>query len=91
MPSVCQYLRRRQRDLHHAAGRDKRDIGSRALDIGDAKGNGIITLRHRPFQLVHHLIFEENDRIIVADRRFQQPFGVVGCRGQRRPSGREHG
>ena len=33
---------------------------------------------HRAFEFVHHLVFEEDHRVVVADGALHQPFGVVG-------------
>ena len=72
--------RRAQRHLHHAAGGDDGDVAAFALDVGDAQRNGVIFLRHRALQPVHHLVFEKHHRVVVADGRFQQALGVVGRR-----------
>ena len=34
-----------------------------------------------PFELVHHLVFEKDHRVVVADGALQQALGVVGRRG----------
>ena len=36
---------------------------------------------HRPFQLVHHFVFEEDHGIVVADSAFEQTLGIVGRGG----------
>src|SRR5260370_26857517 len=45
-----------------------------------ATPNGMVVLfGNRTFLLVHHFVFEKNNRIVVANRRFQQTLGVVWC------------
>ena len=73
---------RTQRHLHHAAGRDQSDILAHALHIRDAQGNRVVVGGHRAFKLVHHLVFEEDDWILVANRSLQQPLGIVRRRRQ---------
>ncbi len=71
-----------ERNVHHAAGCDNGDIGSRALDVRDAKGDGVFFGRHWALEIVHHFVFEKGDGVIVADSRLEQAFGVVRGRGQ---------
>ena len=48
-------------------------------------GISVVLLGHRTLELVHHLVFEEDDRVVVADGGFQQTLGIVGRRGQQPP------
>ena len=45
-----QFLRRCQRNLDHAAGRDNRDVVAGAFDVGHPERHRILLLRHRPFE-----------------------------------------
>ena len=85
-PYFFQQLGRTQRNLHHAARPDQRDVVSFALHIGHAKGNCIFLRWNRPFKLIHHLVFEKDHWIVIANCGLQQAFGVVGRRRQERLS-----
>ncbi len=74
--------RRSERDVHHAAGRDDGDVATLALDIRRPEWHGVLVGRHRAFHLVHHLVFEEHDRIVVTDSALEQSFRIVWRRRQ---------
>ncbi len=79
---LFQQFRRAQRHVHHAAGGDQRDIAAFALHVSHAERNGVLLRRYRAFELEHHLVFEEDHRVFVADSRLEQPLGVIRRRGQ---------
>jgi hypothetical protein len=78
MPSAARISAAFSADLHHRRRGDQGDVGAFALYIGDAEGDQVFLLRHRGLVLVHQLVFEDHDRVVVADRGLHQPLGLVG-------------
>ena len=79
MPSFSSKRRSAQRHLYHAAGRHQSNIFAHALDVRDTQGNGVIFRGHWSFLAIHHFVFEKDDRIVVANRSFQQALGIIRC------------
>ncbi|OPZ70925.1 MAG: hypothetical protein BWY82_01899 [Verrucomicrobia bacterium ADurb.Bin474] len=57
---------------------DKRDSGTFAFDVGFTDGNKVFLFGYIPLVVVEDGIFHEAHRIVVPDRGFEEPFGVVG-------------
>src|SRR5580700_7495743 len=79
-PNSFEQLRRSQRDLHHAARGYYGDVASRVLHVRHAEWNGVILIRYRALELVHHLVFEKDDRIFITNGGLQEALCVVGGR-----------
>ena len=69
--------RRLERLSHHRGGRDDGDVGALAPDLGDAEGEGVDLLRHRPRQEVEELVLQEDDRVGGSQGRRQHPLRIV--------------
>src|SRR6056297_1799363 len=70
-------------DLHHRRGADQGDIRAFTLDISLAEGNEEFLFGHRGLVVVHQLVFEDHDRVVIADRGLHQALGLVGRGGHR--------
>jgi len=68
--------------FHHFIVGNKRHIRTGALDIRLADGNEVFTLRNLTFIAIHLFGFHENNRVVVANRRFEQPLGVIRIGGR---------
>ena len=56
------------------------DVAARALDVGAAERHEIFLGRHGPLERDRSDVPQEEDGIVVADRRFHQALGVIGRR-----------
>src|SRR5690606_10798401 len=67
---------------HAAVGRD-RHVRTFASNLGHADRNDVVLdVRDVELVAVHHLVFEEDDRVRVADRRLKQSLGIGGVIGR---------
>ena len=67
----------------HRAIRDDRQVTAFAPNGGGAERHDVVTLRHRTLgSTIQIFMLEIDHRIVIADCRLQQSFGVVGCRGR---------
>ncbi|MFQ6099584.1 MAG: hypothetical protein ACE5O2_17760, partial [Armatimonadota bacterium] len=55
---------------------DDGHVAALALHVRDADGNQFLLVRDVALVLVVRLVLKEQDRVVVADGRFQQPSGV---------------
>ena len=67
--------------MDHIGRRHDGDVLAFALDIGLAKGDGVIPFRDLPFHGIKHFVFKENHRVVVANRFDQKPLGIIGRAG----------
>src|SRR6266446_416492 len=51
-----------ERHLDHAAGCYDRDVGAYAPHVRHAERNRVFLGRHRSLELVHHIVFEKDDK-----------------------------
>jgi hypothetical protein len=56
---------------------DDRAVIAFALQVGDAEGNDVFLLRNLALGVVQHLTLEHHDRVVVANRAFQEALRVV--------------
>ena len=82
MPSLLEQLRGRERDPHHRARRHDRHVLADALDVGDAERDQVLAVGHLALDRVVHLVLDEDDGVVVTDRRLQQSLRVGRRRGQ---------
>src|SRR6478752_6327608 len=61
----------------HPAHRDDGDVVALADHVGLAERNGVTLLRNRAGHVVHGLVLQENDRVIVPDRLDEKAFHLV--------------
>ena len=89
MRAASLHLRcRQQRFLHQGAIRDHGEALARLDDFGAAQRNGEIGAgigRAVVGLAVQPLVFQEQDRVVRAQRRAQQPAGIGGVRGHHHP------
>ena len=64
--------------MSHARQGDNGCIPALAQHSSLAKGHGIAVCGHLPFNVVEFRVFEEYHRVFVADRLYEQAFGIVG-------------
>ena len=79
---LLEQLGRGERDAHHRARRDDRHVLARALHVGDAERDQELAVGHLALHRVVHLVLDEDDRVVVADRRLQQALRVGRRRRQ---------
>src|SRR5882762_5111908 len=60
---------------------DERHIAARTLDFRLADRDHVLPVGYVTLQVVEHLAFEHDDRIVVADRGLQESFGIGGRSG----------
>ena len=70
-----------QRELNPARVGDHRHIGAHALHVGDADRQRVLLLRDGPETAVVQAPLEEDNGVVVANRRLEEPLRVVGRRG----------
>jgi hypothetical protein len=66
---------------NHAGGRHECDVCTLTLDVGNPKRDDVVVLCNGPDIVIHHLVFEEQYGIVVANGAFQQAFGIGGTGG----------
>lgn len=64
--------------MQHAPVGHQGHVVAFAYKVGLAKWHGVQLLRHFALQAVEHLVFEEDHRVVVADRLDQHALGVIG-------------
>src|SRR6202158_877756 len=67
-------------EQHLARPRHDREIGTGTLDIGLVERHEVLAGRHLAFRAVEELVFEEDDRVVVAYRGREETFRVGGGR-----------
>src|SRR5262249_27244412 len=80
---LFQLLGDQQRNRRHTRIADNGNVCAFLLDLGLANrqhvvATGGLEFRYFAFSIVKGQVFEEKNRVVVADRGPQQPFGVVG-------------
>ncbi len=76
-----EFLGRLQRGDDPRADGHQCHIASLPLHLGHADGNDVFVLRDLACGQIQHLVLEEEDGVVGADGRFEQPLGVVGGAG----------
>ena len=65
--------------MHRQPVADHRYVGTGALDVRRADGQGVFPIRHlAAHQAVGLLVLQEDHRVVVANGRFEQALGLVG-------------
>ena len=80
-PVVLQEACRFRRDLQHSSQRHDRYVPALAHKIGFAKRYRVRFFGYNPFYRVEQFVLEEDYRIIVPDRLYQQPLASYGVEG----------
>ncbi len=62
--------------MHHQGERDNRAIATRPDDAGNAEFVDMLAVGHLALGGVERLVLKEDDRIVIAHRRRQQPLDV---------------
>ena len=64
--------------MHRQAGAADGDVGAGSLDLSGADRDGVLLVGHLGPLAARRQLAQEDDRVVVADGRLQQPLGVVG-------------
>ena len=90
-PFLGQHLCCLQRTVEHEQGSHNRDVLSGSAHRRFPDRHDVLFVGHLafgadgtffaagPFGAVEKLVFKKEHRVVIADGRFEQPFGVVGC------------
>ena len=71
-----------ERPLHHHLRGDHRHVCSLPLDVGLPQRDDIVARGHLAPGGIEHLVLEEDDGVVVANGRGEEPLGVVGRGGR---------
>ena len=77
---LLRLLRRLQRLVDEAPGRDDRDVRALAVDARLAERDRLELLGHLALDRVERPVLEEDDRVVVVDRRPEEAADVLGRR-----------
>ena len=89
MPSFARASAASRPREHHARIGDQRDVLAGPLDVRHAERDHVVLLGHRALDAVQHLVLDEHDRVIVADRGLEQALRIVGRGGHDDVNARE--
>src|SRR5512135_3730974 len=65
-----------ERHGHRLRVADDGDVGAGALHVGPPQRNQVLAVRDLALQVVEHLAFDEDHRVVVPDGALEQPLGV---------------
>ena len=79
-PVLLRLLRRLERAVHERPHRDHRHVGALADRRAPCRAGSARALRHLALDRVEQPVLEEDDRVVVVDRRPEQAAHVLGRR-----------